>query len=761
MDHASRGGEGHDAPIKNREDDLLGGYRVAHAMHRVLATAPSSWSTRLALYGAWGSGKTSILNLLKEIEEQDGTCVLNFSAWSAGNHVIASLYEAFASKLKEEGYSPPLRQRAKKAIRWVKRPFGFLWPGMKTAAVEFTPVPSVITKTAADALGRMASAATSWAKPDRSDVDAVRQLLVRRRVVVFIDDLDRADPKIIPKTLLALREILDWPGIAFVVAMDRRAIATALGDYSNAFGEDAQGFLDKVVDVPFFVPEPDDRTRKRFASSVMRECCDSLPSAVLDSIATVLPRQPRRVKLVARMLGALQPALSRHTAEEIDWLGLLLYLLVKEGSTRLSDWLVATCSVDEREDWLLWLGDKDQRQEREDATRQTIIDMLDGMSLPDQERIVRATFQLLEHWQFTPSDQVAYWSGLVYQEPAITLQEFVQFRAAYAGTGDTAFLESLVMRGATAAGVSETEAAAAVMKTALTSYERAIATVADAATSIEFTRAIEVARLSLSTLEHLWREKGAAICAARSELIAVSELFGIVRKWIGWNRTSEEAALRQREKALAACAVSACQDPWGLFAATDPFWNRDRGADAEDDRLVTEWRTVVRQLLIPAIAARFTDSFRIPEGLAAFASGDDDLGAWLVERKDSPLYNDKVFTNSFLTGLRSVANEPDDTKAVVARNCLLFLRQVLRQTRQSMWGGIEEAKEACLQRPELIAAAWAAVVSVPVPHRMRASIRKVRANLEALGISPAHLVEPGWLTEHSQPDSKLSEDPQQ
>lgn len=761
MDHVSRRAEGHDAPIKKREDDLLGGYRIAHAMHRVIATAPSSWSTRLALYGAWGSGKTSVLNLLREIEENDGTCVLSFSAWSAGDSVIASLYEAFASKLKEEGYGSPLMQRAKMAIRWLKRPFAFLWPGMKTATIEFTPVPSVIMKTAADALGRMASAATSWAKPNRSDVEAVRKLLVRRRVVVFIDDLDRADPKIIPKTLLALREILDWPGIAFVIAMDRRAIATALGDYSNAFGEDAQGFLDKVVDVPFYIPEPDDQTYTRFASAVMRECCDRVPPEVLDTIATVLPRQPRRVKLVARMLGALQPALRRHTAEEIDWLGLLLYLLVKEGSTRLSDWLVATCAADDREDWLLWLGDKEERQKREDATRQKIVGMLDDMPAPDQERIVRATFQLLEHWQFTPSDQVEYWSGLVYQEPAITQQEFVRFRDAYAATGDSALLGALVTSGAEAAAVSEAEAAAACMRTALTSYERAVAAVADAATSIEFARAIEVACLSLSTLEHLWRENGVAISAARSELTAVSELYGIVRKWIGWNRSGDEAALRQREKALAVCAVSACQDPWGLFAATDPFWNRNHAVDAEDNQLVMEWRSSVRQLLIPAIAARFTGAFRIPEGLAAFASGDDNLGAWLVERKTSPLYTDTTFSNRFLAGLKSVVNEPDEVQAAVARNCLLFLRQVLRQTRQSMWGGIDEAKEACLEHPELIAAAWDAVVSVPVPHRMRASIRKVRASFEELGVSPTLLVEPVWLTEHGQPDSKFTEDPQQ
>ena len=86
---------GRDVPVEVVEDDLLNGIGVAHAMHRVISSAPSEWSTRIGLFGAWGSGKTSVLNLLRRLEESDGSLVISFSAWAASSEdgVIAQFYD--------------------------------------------------------------------------------------------------------------------------------------------------------------------------------------------------------------------------------------------------------------------------------------------------------------------------------------------------------------------------------------------------------------------------------------------------------------------------------------------------------------------------------------------------------------------------------------------------------------------------------------------------------------------------------------------
>ena len=45
-----------------------------------------------------------------------------------------------------------------------------------------------------------------WLKPDGAQVTKIREKLGAKRVIVFIDDLDRATPELLPKLLLSLRE---------------------------------------------------------------------------------------------------------------------------------------------------------------------------------------------------------------------------------------------------------------------------------------------------------------------------------------------------------------------------------------------------------------------------------------------------------------------------------------------------------------------------------------------------------------------------
>ncbi len=61
-----------------------------------------------------------------------------------------------------------------------------------------------------------------------SDFQALQSELNGRRVIVFIDDLDRADLRLVPQLLMALRELLDLPGFIFVLAFDDEIISKAL-----------------------------------------------------------------------------------------------------------------------------------------------------------------------------------------------------------------------------------------------------------------------------------------------------------------------------------------------------------------------------------------------------------------------------------------------------------------------------------------------------------------------------------------------------
>jgi hypothetical protein len=737
---------GHDAPIQTAADDLLDGLGVARAIHRFLSTTPPSWSTRIGLFGRWGSGKTSILNLLRILAEAHGALVVSFSAWSASGEfgVIAQFYETLTARLRDEQIGLPRAQRAKQ-IAAKASGLGWLWKGGRTAVEEFAPLPPAAIKAGAAALDKLGAAASAWTKIGQSDLAAIVKLLQGRRVIVFVDDLDRADPKLVPKTLLAMRELLDWPGFAFVLAFDKRAVAGALAAYSTAFGDDADGFLEKVIDVPFEVPDPSKEHQERFALAAFRSCCDLMPRSSVAAIAPHLPSQPRRVKILARMMGALRPSLARHSTNEIDWMGLALYLILKEGSPDVADWVVRAAS-DEEGSWLLWASDEEERKKKRAEIQAALTALLASPKPPDDAaRVIEAALRLLVHWEHTAKETIAYWSRLAFQEPAITMAELQSVSDAFAVEKRHELVDMAIGAAVRNANVSAEEASAELLKAAIHCYGTTLDSMAAAHTMADLEKGRASAERALLLLEYLYGQTAnLELAAAAAKSGAIVPLTGLVGQWLGWTRNEGELGLRKRERELALAAAGRCTDPKAVFASTDPFWNSFHGQDVEGMRA---WRDEVRKAVIPHVIAQLCAKLLEVDGMIPVASGSDNLGAWLVENGESPLYTEPTFAAQLLATLKTGASLTDDLRDTLSKNARLFLKQIMFQTRDASWGGREEGKTIHSGNPHILPAAWAAVVDSPAPFRMHHSLRKLRKDLVALGVKEGELLEPLWLAE--------------
>ena len=73
-----------DRPISKSSEDLLGRYAFSKRMATAIANLATGDSTVVGLYGAWGSGKTSVINMVEEELEQSnsGMLVIRFNPWN-------------------------------------------------------------------------------------------------------------------------------------------------------------------------------------------------------------------------------------------------------------------------------------------------------------------------------------------------------------------------------------------------------------------------------------------------------------------------------------------------------------------------------------------------------------------------------------------------------------------------------------------------------------------------------------------------------
>ena len=74
------------------------------------------------------------------------------------------------------------------------------------------------------------------------------------RIVFFVDDLDRCEPRTALRLLKALRLFLNFPNCVVVLGIDRTHLEAAISAENEGLGISTESFLDKIVQLPFTIP---------------------------------------------------------------------------------------------------------------------------------------------------------------------------------------------------------------------------------------------------------------------------------------------------------------------------------------------------------------------------------------------------------------------------------------------------------------------------------------------------------------------------
>ncbi|MBP1703255.1 MAG: peptidase family protein [Chloroflexi bacterium] len=104
----------------------------------------------------------------------------------------------------------------------------------------------------------------------------------QRKLVIFIDDLDRCEPPKAANIVEAMNIFLDSPQCVFVVGMDMRAVAASIWiKYKDVFGKMKEQdislvaperiFLDKIIQVPIHLPQPGEDYIGKLVEKVTRK----------------------------------------------------------------------------------------------------------------------------------------------------------------------------------------------------------------------------------------------------------------------------------------------------------------------------------------------------------------------------------------------------------------------------------------------------------------------------------------------------------
>ena len=244
-----------DRPINSGNEDKLNRRGFAKLLARTLVNLDSRDTFTVGLFGKWGCGKTSLVNMaLEEIEniqaenEFKKMIIVHFEPWNFTdtNQLLTQFFVRLANEFQKKGDKN--LTAIGKALENYSDAFGIfeLLPGVGA------PI-ATVGKWGVSRLGKKMQRGL-----DDRDVlkqkNQVIQLLSSQpnRVLVVLDDIDRLSNNQIRYIFQLITSVARFPNTTYLLVFDKEIVVEALKDVQSGNGQD---YLEKVIQMPIQIPD--------------------------------------------------------------------------------------------------------------------------------------------------------------------------------------------------------------------------------------------------------------------------------------------------------------------------------------------------------------------------------------------------------------------------------------------------------------------------------------------------------------------------
>jgi len=270
--------------------DFLNYSEASEIVVNVLSN-PAMLPISIGVFGSWGTGKSTILNLIEQrlqTENHRDYILIKFDAWlyQGFDDARAALIEVVTleiAKLVEDNETlldktKTITKRVNKLRLLAMAAEGTAWiAGIPTFGAAYKAVEAIgdgikgkadsedskaISKIIKDGQSGLKELLSEEITSAPKEIAALKtefaDLLLgfNKKIVIFVDNLDRCLPKQTIQTLESLRLFLFMPNTAFVIAADEDMVRHAVKEHFNGIDEKhITDYLDKLIQFPVKVPK--------------------------------------------------------------------------------------------------------------------------------------------------------------------------------------------------------------------------------------------------------------------------------------------------------------------------------------------------------------------------------------------------------------------------------------------------------------------------------------------------------------------------
>lgn len=716
-----------DNPIQDPEADLLGRRTFAESIANLIDASPAGSSTRIGVFGGWGEGKTSILLLTRGILENKGHVCVWLVPWvtdsreAIADQLTIQIAEKLGLNLKRLrtarhvlGLANKARERAQSDVK--------LW---------------VFDAIFGPALERRLH---SWVeRQGEALAQAITEALGSRKLVVFVDDVDRVRPDLVPSLLLTIREALDRPDFFYVMALAPDVIESGLKAMHASWGSPGD-FLEKIIEIPRYLPLLSDDDVRRYTDALIKSVDSAVDTVAVEDIQPLLPHNPRRLKLFMRYVATLAMLVGRFSKWEIDLHAFyILQLLQLEFPNEIRRALMDQEVVrDLQEGSLRDIFSVTARKTDTDAKSQIRPELKFVEAHPQKERFLQLCEAIRQRglgaWTYYP---LVTTFQLPENPPVLTYKEGVEIIDEWLGV-PTLEKDTLLSKRLSVDGILDRRKCRAFWHIQMNIRNLRMTEIIDEALEERIQKGLG----DLSSLNSLASSLAIGIGGFRDELLSVDEwkaLYQLSAKWAHFRSPEYYAKVRKEERDLLLQSFGDLnsENKAALYPILKPSQFRD------EPRKAPEFVEVVRTLANESGKAAISvllERFVAPDGLdSLWARDSTDPQKLVLFQHDSSLYQEQDRRRTLLDlALRAKENEH------IQLNFLTFFRQLAYGATEPSSFPADECRKI-LRDSEVLSAIWTAALARPLNPRIVGSLRPQRNSLIRTGLlSPEAVAIPQW-----------------
>lgn len=230
-----------DRPIERLVEDTLGRSSPAKRLAQNILALDSSHGLVIGVLGPWGSGKTSFMNLVREVLTNSEASVVDFNPWmfSGIDRLVDAFFGEISAALK---LLPQLNEAGKELEEY----------GELLSDLGWIPIVGPWTERARLAMrlfgGGLKKVKGGTAARRRQVERALAKLA--SPVVVVLDDIDRLTTQEIRQVFQLVRLTASFPNMVYVLAFDRQRVEQALSED----GVPGRAYLEKILQLAIDLP---------------------------------------------------------------------------------------------------------------------------------------------------------------------------------------------------------------------------------------------------------------------------------------------------------------------------------------------------------------------------------------------------------------------------------------------------------------------------------------------------------------------------